>query len=57
MAKKATLDLYSSEYEALCWDTAIYMIKQEEAERHQQLIKAGSAAQNTFKEFLNEQKE
>lgn len=57
MAEKATLDLYGSEYEALCWDTAIYMIKQEEAERHQQLIKAGTEIQDTVKEFLNGQKE
>jgi hypothetical protein len=53
MAKKSTLDLNRDEYEALCWDTAIYTIKQEEAKRHQKLLTAGDTIRKTVEDFLN----
>lgn len=55
MATKSALDLYSPEYEILCWDAAIYMLKQEEAKRHRQLISAGNKVQEIVKDFLNGQ--
>ena len=53
MAKKSTLDLNMDEYEALCWDTAVYTIKQEEAKRHQKLLTAGAKIKETVEDFLN----
>lgn len=57
MVKNLTLDLNSPEYEAACWDTAIYVIKQEEAKRHQKLIDASTKVRDAMKEFLDGDKD
>ena len=53
MSKKAALDLTNPEYEGLCWDVVIELLKEQEEARHLNLLKSGFKVQVAAKEYLD----